>query len=363
MNAVVSHRQAELELGLDVDIVICDEVERHTWETYLERSPASSVCHRFLWQSIIKQAYGHQPLYLLARTGAHVRGVLPLVVVKSRLFGKSLVSMPFLDYGGVCADDEDTAKRLVSHALQLIPVCGVDSVELRQRQPPTHAGVVRLDKVGMQLDLSRGIEKVWQSFPAKVRNQVRKAEKAGLQASIGGGELLDEFYSFFVVNMRDLGSPVHSKKFFATMFAQFGEQARIVLVREGQQPIGGLVCLFFKKTATVPWASSLRQFLAKCPNNLAYWEAMQYASARGCTMFDFGRSSIDSGTYNFKRQWGAEPVQLYWQILDGNEKSARLRQSLQIDNSKLQLAAEIWRRLPVSVTRVVGPRLRKYITN
>ena len=229
--------------------------------------------------------------------------------------------MPFLDYGGVCADDEDTATRLISHALQLLPSYEADYVELRQRQPPTHAGGVRLDKVGMQLDLSSGIEKVWQSFPAKVRNQVRKAEKAGLSVSIGGKDLLDDFYSIFAINMRDLGSPVHSKTFFATMLAEFGEQARIVLVQDGKEPIGGLVCLFFKKTATVPWASSLRQFLAKCPNNLAYWEAMQYAFAHGCTTFDFGRSSIDSGTYNFKRQWGAEPVQLYWQILDGMGKT------------------------------------------
>jgi hypothetical protein len=160
--------------------------------------------------------------------------------------------------------------------------------------------------------------------------------------------------------MRDLGSPVHSKKFFATMFAQFGEQARIVLVREGQQPIGGLVCLFFKKTATVPWASSLRQFLAKCPNNLAYWEAMQYASARGCTMFDFGRSTVGSGTYQFKRQWGAEPIQIYGQMLGRKDQRTM---GPHAESPLLQAAAQFWKRLPVSLSRVIGPRIRKYITN
>ncbi len=346
-----------------MDIVLCDPEKEKMWDAYLESMPTATVCHHFLWQSVIKHAYGHQPLYLMARVGSQARGVLPLVLVKSRLFGRSLTSMPFLDYGGVCADDDATAEQLVERALQLLPRYGADFVELRQCRPTTHEGGGRLDKVGMQLDLSPGIEKVWQSFPAKVRNQVRKAEKAGLRVSIGGSDLLEEFYSVFAVNMRDLGSPVHSKTFFAAMLAEFGEQARIVLVRDGQEPIGGLVCLFFKKTVTVPWASSLRQFLAKCPNNLAYWEAMQYAFARGCTTFDFGRSSIDSGTYNFKRQWGAEPVQLYWQILDRNGENAQRRQTSHVDNPKLQMAAELWRRLPVSVTKIVGPYLRKYITN
>jgi FemAB-related protein (PEP-CTERM system-associated) len=347
----------------EVEILVCSDIDRSSWESYLEKAAAPTICHHFLWRSVIEQAYGHDPLYLLAHTGSQVRGVLPLFAVRSRLFGKSLTSMPFLDYGGVCADDESTATRLVSHALGLLPSYEADYMELRQCRPPTHGGVVRLDKMGMQLDLSPGIEKVWQSFPAKVRNQVRKAEKAGLRVSIGGSDLLEEFYAVFAVNMRDLGSPVHSKTFFAAMLAEFGEQARIVLVRDGQEPIGGLVCLVFKKTATVPWASSLRKFLAKCPNNLAYWEAMQYAAAQGCTTFDFGRSSIDSGTYNFKRQWGAEPVQLYWQILDGNGENTRQSQTLHVDNPKLQMAAKLWRRLPVFVTKVVGPHLRKYLTN
>jgi FemAB-related protein (PEP-CTERM system-associated) len=248
----------------------------------------------------------------------------------------------------------------VERALQLLPAHGADYVELRQCRPTTDKSSARLDKVGMQLDLTPGIEAVWRSFPAKVRNQVRKAEKAGLQAFIGGEELLDEFYSVFVVNMRDLGSPVHSKKFFSAMFAEFGEQARVVLVRDGQKPIGGLVCLFFKKTATVPWASSLRECLAKCPNNLAYWEAMQYAAVQGCTVFDFGRSSVDSGTYHFKRQWGAEPVQIYWQVLGRKDQRGM---SSPAESAKLQMAVEFWKRLPVSLTKVIGPHIRKYITN
>lgn len=343
-----------------MDIVLCGPEREKMWNAYLESMPTATICHHFLWRSVISHTYKHDPLYLLACTGSQVRGILPLFAVRSHLFGKSLTSMPFLDYGGVCADDDVTAEQLVERALQLLPAHGADYVELRQCRPTTDKDPARLDKVGMRLDLTPGIEQVWRSFPAKVRNQVRKAEKAGLQVSIGGGELLDEFYSVFVVNMRDLGSPVHGRPFFSEMFAAFGDQAKIVLVRDGRTPVGGLICLFYKGTATVPWASSLREFLAKCPNNLAYWEAMQYAAAQGCTVFDFGRSSIDSGTYHFKRQWGAEPVQIYWQVL-GRKDQRGMGSSA--ESAKLQMAVELWKRLPVSLTKVIGPRIRKYITN
>ena len=330
------------------------------WDVYLESIPTATVCHHFLWQLVIQRAYGHRPFYLMALRNAQVCGVLPLVLVKSRLFGRALTSMPFLDYGGICADDETVAQPLLEHAQRLLPECGANYIELRQCVQPPQTGTLRLDKVGMRLNLSSGINAVWQSFPAKVRNQVRKAEKSGLRADIGGAELLDAFYPIFAQNMRDLGSPVHHRAFFACLFAEFGPQARLVLVRDGHRAVGGLICLLFKDTVTVPWASSLREYLAKCPNNLLYWEAMQYAHAQGYRCFDFGRSSVDSGTYHFKRQWGAEPVQIYWQVVgrDGHESIA-----FSANSAKYSLALEMWKRLPVSFATLLGPHLRKYLTN
>jgi lipid II:glycine glycyltransferase (peptidoglycan interpeptide bridge formation enzyme) len=141
--------------------------------------------------------------------------------------------------------------------------------------------------------------------------------------------------------------------------SEFGQQARLMLVRDGHRAIGGLVCLFFKNTVTVPWASSLRQYLTKCPNNLLYWEAIRYACENGYTCFDFGRSSIDSGTYNFKRQWGAEPVQIYWQVLN---KNGSKHTAFSSNSFKYRAAVEIWKYLPVSLTMKLGPRIRRYLT-
>jgi FemAB-related protein (PEP-CTERM system-associated) len=344
-----------------IDIIFCDDEKQGVWDAYLERSPGATICHHFLWRSIIERAYKHQPVYLMAQSGRQVRGVLPLIAVSSKVFGKSLTSMPFLDYGGVCADDEQTARRLLGHALRLLQECKADYMELRQCALPPQTGAFRLDKFGLRLDLSKGVNALWQSFPAKVRNQVRKAEKSGLRACIGGAELLDEFYPVFATNMRDLGSPVHHRTFFAEIFSAFGQQARLVLVRDGYRAVGGLVCLFFKDTVTVPWASSLRQYLPQCPNNLLYWEAIQYACTQGYQCFDFGRSSVGSGTYNFKRQWGAKPVQIYWQILGRNGDSGNY--ALPANDTKFGAFVALWKRLPVAVTKVLGPRIRKYITN
>ena len=344
----------------EIHISLCHTDVEVEWNTYLEQSLNATIGHNYLWKYIIERAYAHRPLYLVARTEGHISGVLPLFLMRDISFRKALVSMPFLDYAGVCADDDVTAEHLVQYALTLLHQYRADYFLLRQCRPPIQDEHIRLDKVGMQLNLSLGAESVWRSFPAKVRNQVRKAEKSGLRVVMGGAEFLDDFYSVFSINMRDLGSPVHHRNFFAQLFTHFNSNAKLLLVLDGQHLVGGLICLFFKHTVFVPWASSLRQYFSRCPNNLLYWHAIEYACSHGYTYFDFGRSSINSGTYKFKRQWGAEPTQIYWQTLSPHDT---LTVDLPTDNRKSQMVIKVWQRLPEPLTRVVGPAIRKYIPN
>lgn len=343
------------------DVVLCDAKFQDDWDVYVRDSISTTFCHQFAWRAVIEEAYGHRTFYLMARREEAVGGILPLVLVKSVLFGASLTSMPFLDYGGICADDPEIAHRLLVAARGLQEEQRVGTIELRQCQPIVNAGSARLDKVSMVLDLSAGDEALWRSLPAKVRNQVRKAEKSGLIISEGGVEFLDEFYDVFVVNMRDLGSPVHDKAFFLHLFRNFGQQARCTLIRDGQKTVGGLIVLLFKDTMLVPWASSLRDYFSKCPNNLLYWSAIQSGCQRGFRQFDFGRSTIGSGTYEFKRQWGAQPRQLHWQSV--GTANGRASTTVSSQDGKFHAAVEVWKRLPLPVTRVLGPRIRKYLTN
>lgn len=344
---------------IHTEIVLCDAKAQDAWDDYVQGAATATFCHQFAWRAVIEQAYGHRTFYLMAKQNEAIRGILPLVLVKSALFGSSLTSMPFLDHGGICADDQQIATLLLRAAKELQQEQRVDVIELRHCQPVAEAGPARLDKVSMMLDLSPGAEALWRSLPAKVRNQVRKGEKSGLSTIEGGVEFLDDFYEVFVVNMRDLGSPVHDKAFFLHLFRHFGQQARCTLIREGDKTVGGLIALFFKGTMVVPWASSLREYFSKCPNNLLYWSAIQDGCKRGCTQFDFGRSSIGSGTYEFKRQWGAQPKQLHWQNVGAN---GHANATMSAQDGKFQTAVELWKRLPVPLTRILGPRLRKYLT-
>ncbi len=344
-----------------MSIIVCNsegEAVSGAWDEFVSISPAATVSHLYRWRRVVSETYGHKSFYLIARREGELAGILPLVHVKSRLFGNVLSSMPFLDTGGIAAIDVEVARCLLDRALLLKKECGAESMELRyQDVPPVNEGKERRDKVSLTLDISSGPETLWKSFSAKVRNQVRKAQKSGLSTRSGGAELLEEFYRPFAINMRDLGSPVHHPSFFKNIFSVFGDQAWVSLVCEGSQTVGGLIALSYKNTAIVPWASCFRRYFQKCPNNMLYWDAMQYAYSRGCTSFDFGRSTIGSGTYNFKVQWGAQPVRLHWQVF--SENGARPA----TESSALRMASAIWKHFPIPVANSLGPCLRKYLTN
>ena len=348
-------------MDANLKITLGDSSDFRAWDDYVSQSPLATLSHKGSWRHIITQAYGHSTFYLMARRGDEVVGILPLVWVKSAFLGHALSSMPYQDYGGIVADDPSVGRLLLDHALDLRKTCRAPLLELRHREPPAHDGKasLRTDKAVMLLDLPQGSDFLWKNLSGKVRNQVRKAQKSGLTTHLGGSELLDDFYKVFVVNMRDLGSPVHHVSFFSAIFSEFGENARLLVVRDNNKTVGGLIGLFYKDTIVVPWASSLRESFSKCPNNLLYWDAIQIACDRGCKIFDFGRSSIDSGTYNFKLQWGAKPVQLNWQYFYSHGKPVQLPE----ESAKYRLAATIWSHLPPSLTAFLGPPLRKYLTN
>ncbi|MDX2253599.1 MAG: FemAB family PEP-CTERM system-associated protein [Nitrospira sp.] len=345
---------------LEVSVGRAGEDHGSEWAQYVLRAPAATLGHDWKWRAIIRNAYGHDSVYLIARQAGVVRGILPLIVVDSPLLGTSLASMPFLDYGGICADDQGVVHRLVQEVRRLGASSTSTAIELRQMTEVPDLPEPRRDKVTMMLDLTGGEAGIWKALPAKVRNQVRKAEKSGLSTVVGGRELVEEFYRVFVVNMRDLGSPVHGLSFFTGMATEFGSQLRVRLVCEGNKTVGGLISLCFKDKVIVPWASALREYFPKCPNNLLYWHEILDRCAQGFKQFDFGRSSVGSGTYDFKRQWGAEPAPLFWY-----ELTMRNRQGNAINGTSLKyrLLRGTWQRLPLGVTATLGPRIRKYLTN
>jgi FemAB-related protein (PEP-CTERM system-associated) len=315
--------------------------------TPLSRHPA--------WASVLQDGLGHRATVLEASEGGRTRGLLALAEVRSLLFGRFLASLPYLNYGGPIADDDRVAAALVDRAVEMANAAGVRYLELRNVRGIDHPGLTERStaKVNMIRPLPATPEGLWADLSSKVRNQVRKGQKAGLTVEWGGLERLDEFHAVFSRNMRDLGTPSYGRRFFAAILGHFPGRAEICVVRSGPIPVASALLLHGAGVTEVPSASSLREHNPTCANMLMYHGLLERAIARGQSAFDFGRSTPDGGTYQFKKQWGAEPESTVWQYHLRVGQIAAVRP----DNPKYGRAIQIWRRLPLVVTRIIGPMI------
>ncbi|MGD8395786.1 MAG: FemAB family PEP-CTERM system-associated protein [Candidatus Eiseniibacteriota bacterium] len=360
------------------------------WDTFVGSRPDACLAHAFGWGRTIERTYGRRAHDLVVWRQGTLAGVLPLVEVRSRLFGSSLTSMPYLDVAGPLATDDRARETLVQAACELARELGVATLDLRALGRPAFAGPSSRQKVTLVLELGDDVDTLWKAIGPKPRNQVRKAEKSGLTTRRSGAEGIAGFYRVYAINMRDLGSPPHRRGWFEAIFAQFGDAAACHLVELDGTVIGGLIAIDQGDTVTVPWASCERRHFRLCPNNLLYWETFRAAIERGQRRFDFGRSSRGSGTYRFKRQWGATETTLCWQVIDprrvdaatlvarspvhpgahaaaGTPDAAGDGATAAADDgggisTRRALAARLWQRLPVPVATWLGTRLRGGIT-
>ena len=305
------------------------------------------------WLGIFQSAMGHESFALEATFGGQTFGFLPLVHVSSFLFGRFLVSLPYLNSNGAIALSTDVQVKLVERAVGLAEELEVKHLELRHERPVDHADLTAelTTKVHMRLDLPRSHEKLWKNLDAKVRNQVRKGEKGNFTATWGAADRLDEFYDVLSVNMRDLGTPVYSKRLFSDILAAFPDQAEICVMKDGAKPVAAALLLHGWGTTEVPTAASLKSYNPSCVNMLMYWQLLKRSIERGQKQFDFGRSTTDGNTFRYKKQWGATPSPATWQyaVKDGETPSLRP------DNPRYERAIRLWQKLPVKLTQLIGP--------
>jgi serine/alanine adding enzyme len=305
------------------------------------------------WLGVMARTFRHTPYCLEAVEAGKTRGVLALAHVRSLLFGRFLVSLPYLNYGGVLADDELTARKLIDGAMKLADSLDVRYLELRHEQALEHPALVggTSNKVHMRLALPRSAGELWDRLPAKVRNQARKGQKNGLTVTWGREELLPDFYDVFSRNMRDLGTPVYGRGLFRCILEQFADSSELCVVRLDSRAVAAALLLRGRGVTEVPSASSLRPYNHTCANMLLYWHLLERAVQRRQEVFDFGRSTPDSNTYCFKKQWGAVPHPAQWQYYLRQGSYSAMRP----DNPKYQRWIRLWQRLPASLTRLIGP--------
>jgi FemAB-related protein (PEP-CTERM system-associated) len=335
------------------------EAEVLAWDSYVLRSSLSSGYHVTGWRRVIEEAFGHLTYYLAVRgqDGA-VQGVVPLVLLASRGFGRFLVSLPFVNYGGLIAEAPEARRLLESYAVEQAKELNADHIELRQKEPMDTIWASTERKVSMRLPLPSSYEQLVKGFPSKLRSQVRRAQKEGMTARVGGSECLDDFYVVFSRCMRDLGTPVYAKGFFAKILEVFPKETRICVVSQRETPVAAGFLYGFRSSLEIPWAASDKRYNKLAPNMLLYGTVLEYACQQGFQVFDFGRSSPDSGTYRFKEQWGAQPQQLYWYywMNDGRQIP-----QLNPQNPKYALAIRLWQKLPVAVANLLGPHIVKHL--
>lgn len=307
----------------------------------------------------LARGLGQTAYFIEARAGGEAVGILPLVSMRSLLFGRFLVSLPYVSWAGPVAESEEINGRLIDRAIELTNELDAHFLELRHLHPIRHGGLVEgvADKVLMRLALSREPGDNWNLLKSEVRTQIRKAVKNGLDVCWGGRALLDDFYRVFAYNMRDLGTPVYPKALFANIVDLNPERAEFGLVRSHGTAIAACLAVRGAGLTEIPTAAALRAYRNTAANSLLYWRAIERAIERGQTVFEFGRSTPGSPTYAFKKKWGAEPSRLVWQYHVRRGDTGAMRP----ENEKYQLAIQLWRRLPVPVTRVLGPMIARGI--
>lgn len=326
------------------------------WDGFLARWPQGSVFHRLAWRSLIADLYGHDCPFLVARrSDGLVAGVLPLVSVRSRLFGRFLVSMPFVSYGGPVGC-EDAVRALVSHAVAMARDESFDLFELRSAHPLPIDLSVSHRKITVVLSLAGGPDAVIKALPSKLRSQTRRAVKDGMEVRFGA-ETVDDFHSVFARHMRDLGTPAQPRAFFRGLAARFGDDAWFGCAYLRGRPIACGAGFRSGAEFELTWASALREFNRISANMGLYWAFIERAAASGLQRFNFGRCTPGSETHKFKRQWGAEDEALWWY----QHSSTGVAATPSAQGSGFGFATRVWQRLPLSVATALGPRIVRYI--
>lgn len=336
----------------------CGQSERNTWDDFVRRCPTATLFHRFAWRDVIADTMRHRPVYLLAEDDTGCRGVLPLFVLRTGLFGTMAVSMPFLNYGGVAADDDLAARALLDEAKKRGREAGCKYVEFRHRFRPAAADDLPTSelKVTSILDLTPGADVIWNTgLHQNVRNKIRKAQKHGVVFKEGKDQL-DAFCRVFAIGQRQHGTPVLPRAFFARLLEHFGDDVHVYVAYHDGRPIGGKVTIDHGDTRYFIWSASVSEANRYAPVPGMNWRAIEDAIAAGRRTVDFGRSSAGSSSQSFKKYWGVSIEPLYWQyhLLTGDTLPG-----LNTNNPKFELAIRAWRRLPLWLTRLLGPPLAR----
>lgn len=328
------------------------------WDAYVKKHPEGTVFHLSQWKSVVEKTFGHKSHYLMSTaTDGSITGILPLFRIKSLLFGTYLISIPFAEIGGILTDKDTNEAKLVDESIKMAKEINCDYLELRNRIP-----ITGLQTKDLYYNFTREIltdpEENLMAIPRKARRMIRQGIKFGLVPEMSTQDL-NTFYEIMARSYHNLGTPIFKKQFFRNLLSEFDGKADILLIRNKENiPVSGVLSFFFKDKVIPYYAGSLFEYRKLAPNDFMYWQLMKYGCENGYKYFDFGRSKINTGSFNFKRHWGFEPKPLSYQYHLVRSKELP---NLSPANPKYKKKIEAWRKMPLPMTKIIGPPIAKYL--
>lgn len=329
--------------------------ESGVWDSFLDTQPDSTFFHRHAWSDIIREAFGHQPHYLAAEREGKIEGVLPLVHVKSLLFGSTLSSLPFCVYGGEVAATKEARDLLRRSACDLAKDLAVDSLELRNISPSPYGWPVKDLYATFRKPIEPDVESNMKAIPKRQRAMVRKGINAGLVSEASDDS--DRLYRVYAESVRNLGTPVFSKRYFRILKDVFGTDCRILMIQHAGRDVAGVMSFYFRGQVLPYYGGSLSvaRDIKGC-NDFMYWELMRISCEEGYRSFDFGRSKQGTGPYKFKKNWGFSPEPLHYEYFLVKADAIPEVNPL---NPRYRLLVNTWQRLPLPIANLLGPKVAR----
>ena len=330
-----------------------DDASAPAWDAFVDAMPEGSFFHRAAWAHVIRAAFGHRTFFTFTERDGAITGVLPLAQVKTLLFGNTLVSTPFCVYGGVLAADADSAAALEAHAAGLLQSTGAGALELRDRTPAAPGGdwVRRPDLyVTFRKPIEADNERNMKAIPRKQRAMVRKGIQHGLTSVCARNAAV--LHRAYAESVRNLGTPVFSRRYFDVLLEAFGDAVDIVTVLDEGRPIASVMNFYFRDEVLPYYGGGTAAARHRAGNDFMYWEVMRRAAERGFRLFDFGRSKVGTGAHAFKRNWGFTPAPLPYRYKLAPGAAIPDHNPL---NPKYRLFIAAWKRLPLPVANLLGP--------
>lgn len=332
--------------------------ERTAWDSFVRSHPEGSPFHLIAWRDSIRSTFGYKPVYLVAGEPGRITGVLPLFLVKSLLTGATLISTPFAVYGGVLAATDEAREALGNEARRLAEEFRVKFVDFRNQWPGQALG---LDAVSRYVTFTAPVgpdeEALLDAIPRKTRAAIRKSLRAGFTTRRQTTDF-SAFENLYSRNLRRLGTPAFPQRHFANLVQNFGDEIDIREVLFEGRVVAAVLSFYFRDRVLPYYGASDPALNALAPNNFMYFDHMRWAGSNGYRIYDFGRSKKVSGSFDFKVHWGMEQRDLPYEVLLVKRKTVP---NFSPNNPKIQAVARVWRRLPLPITRVLGPQLLRMV--